>query len=200
MDENLIITEDATESEAGKRRRLWRERKRKQRIVEREQKTAKNTEAKDEWSSRNRALLSPSELEAMLAQDAACLDYIRMMEYAGKHNISLEDLNYIFEKDCVADLVEFVKQNPCPHLGYIHKDPDIPPNWSSAKYWQDPALLGRLYAEGPATERVVKYGLLSGVSDYRVDRFLQDKAKWSWDKVAVLLGMGIDSRDLVRYR
>jgi hypothetical protein len=199
MNEDLII-EDVTESEAEKRRRLWRERKRKQRIVEREQKTAQHTEDESEWWTRNRALLSPTELAALLTQDALCKDFIVMMDYAGKHNVSLVDLDYVFEKDCLAAVVEFVKQNPCPHLGYIHRDQNIPSDWDDRKYWQDPSLLERLSAEGPATESFVKYGLLSSIPDWRVERFLMDKAKWPWMKVAALLGQGIDSRDLVKYR
>jgi hypothetical protein len=194
------------ESEAEKRRRLWRERKRRQRLEQREIKVAQTTEAEEEWWARNRALLPPTELEAMIAQDALCLDYVTVLDYATRNNISLDDLNYILdEKDCVADLVEFVKQNPCPRLGRIHKDPDIPTDWSTgvwrkgAKYWQDPALLERLYAEGPATERIVKYGLLSGVPDWRVSRFLLDAAKWPWMKVADLLGYETE-RSVVTYR
>jgi hypothetical protein len=200
MDEQDLIIDDGAESEVEKKRKEWREKKRKSRAKEKQIKVAQSTEAESAWHERNRTLLSPTELEAMLAQDRLCLEHIEMMEYAIKHNISLDDLNYIFEKDSVAELVEFIKTHGVAHLGYIHKDPDIPPGWSSGKYWQDQRLLELLYAEGPATENVVKYGLLSGVPDYRVGEFLRKIAKWSWYKVAALLGQGIDSHNFVKYR
>jgi hypothetical protein len=188
------------ESEAEKRRRLWRERKRRQRAEEKEIKVAQTTEAESEWWARNRDLLSPTELEAMQAQDRLCLDFITMMEYATRNNISLDDLNYIFEKDCVAGLVEFVKEFGVTHLGAIHRSSEIPPDWSGRQYWKEPQLLAALEQEGLQTAQLVRYGLLAALPDFRVERFLVDKAKWPWMRVADLLGYQIDHNNTVRYR
>jgi hypothetical protein len=191
------------ESETEKRRR-WRDRKRKQRSEQKEQRVASSSETKDDWWASNRALLPQSELVAMLMQDGLCLDQIHWMEHGDK--VPADDPDFVSMEEGVDCLVDFVKKNPCPHLGAIRQDPDIPSDWSTgvwrknAKYWHDPALLDRLYAEGPATERLVKYGLLSGVPDFRVERFLVGKAKWLWQKVADLLGYKIDHNNTVRYR
>jgi hypothetical protein len=187
------------ESEDGKRRRLWRERKRKQRSEEKQQKVAHSTETEDDWWARNRALLSQEDLEAMQAQDEGCRDYLTTMAYATRNDISLDDLNYIFEKDYVTDLAGFVKEHGVVHLGAITRG-DIPHDWPERQYWKEPELLAALEQENRQTAQYIRYGLFAGLPDWRVARFLVDKAKWPWDKAADLLGYHISHTNHVMYR
>jgi len=187
------------ESQEEKRRRLWRERKRKQRSEQRDEKAAQTMEAESDWYASNRAQLQPNELEVMQAQDARCHDFTHVMRYATKNNISVDDLNFIFEKDFVAELVEFVKDFGVAHLGAITRG-DIPNNWPERKYWQDSELLAALEDEGPQTQQYIRFGLLAGLPDWRVYFFLMEIAKWRFDDAADLLGYKTDHNNTVRYQ
>ena len=174
------------ESEKEKQRQKWRVKKQKQRAALKQHKQALGTEDRSEWFERNRAELKSEELADWKAQD----DYVRDLLFSMETVVNVRELG----PELIEIVTEFVRENPCPHLGYVMRSHEIPSDWSTgvlrknAKYWQDAALLELLYAEGPATERYVKYGLLSGIPDWRVARFLTDKAKWPWEKVSALLG------------
>jgi hypothetical protein len=134
----------------------------------------------------------------MQAQDQRCHDLLYVMDYAIENSVSLKDLNYIFERDFVADLVEFVKAHGVTHLGRITKN-SIPADWPSTQYWRDPALMLKLADENKQTEQFVKFGLLAALPDWRLVEFLT-RAGWEWQKVAQLVGYHIDHHNHVSHR
>jgi hypothetical protein len=188
--------EDATPEESltpeqAKRKRN-REKKRKQRDGERKEKAASTARDEREWWSGNCAALSSEELEAMQQQDA----YIRDLLF------SMETVVDVQQSDPVLiEIVEdLVKERGTVHLGYTHKDPDIPSDWSTSQYWRDAALLEKLENENKQTAQYARYGLLDGLPDCRAEQFLTGKARWAWQKTANFLGYHIDHRDQVSYR
>jgi len=193
--------EDATpdellDAEQMKRKRD-REKKRKQRVGEKQEKAASTSETENEWWESNRTTLAPETRETMKEQDAHIRDVLLSM----KTVIDVQQL----DPELIQIVVDLVTEHGTAHLGCITRDPDIPADWSTgvfhgyAKYWQDTTLLSKLVAEGPATERYVKFGLLSGLPDWRVVEFLHKKAGWDWWKAADLVGY-IEKREGVRPR
>jgi hypothetical protein len=156
-------------------------RKREERKTKKLQKDAQLLRTEAEWWAKNREALTATELFLMEDKDAYCRDLLHSMRIVV--NIK-EDLELI---DIVLD---FVKQNPCPHLGYVHiggLTSSIPPDWPSRFYWQDPQLTALLEAEGKATACRVRYGYLSGLPDWQVVEFLQ-MAGYTWDMAAAVVG------------
>jgi hypothetical protein len=165
-----------------------------------------NCQSEKEWFDLNRSKLTPAQLAEMQELHERALDQIHFVRTAQKTDEHFED--------DVQDFIDFVREHPCPHLGagYV-ADETIQPDWRTgfyhggAQFYHDASLLKRLYAEGPATERFVKYGYLSGVPDWIVIRFLAgedehglpkvdaqgyptpDFKPWSFDAIAALLGM-----------
>jgi len=182
-----LLTTGATESEEEKRKRIQRERKARSRAKEKKIKQAQATESEVEWWQRNRAtLLKPDELAAMQEQDAEVREILRSMEILQGEDHELTQI-----------VLDLVKERGVVHLGNIHRDPDIPADWSSRPYWQDSALLGKLEAEGGQTAQFVRFGLLSSLPDWRAVEFVQ-KSGWSWEKAAELVGYVV-TRNTVSY-
>jgi hypothetical protein len=118
------------------------------------------------------------------------------MKYGDK--VDPNDPDFVSMSEGVDDLVECVRENPCPHLGGIHENEAVPPDWK--KFWIKPELFALLIQEGEATEMYVRYGLLSGVPDWQVHRFLADRAGWTFDRVCDLLGWRVNSENRVSYK
>jgi hypothetical protein len=172
------------------KRKYNREKKRKERTKQQHEKTASIAASEKEWWAGNRATLKPEELTAMREQDA----YIRDILF------SMETVVDVLQSDPVLiEIVEdIVKERGTAHLGYIFRS-DLPSDWSSCEYWKDAELLQKLYAEAPSLEQFVKFGLLSTLPDWKVVAFL-DRAGWSFQKAADLIGYHIDQRGRVSYR
>ena len=186
--EEDAIPSDSLTPEQAKRRRD-REKKRKQREGERKEKAASRMVSQSEWWDKNRATLPAETLQAMREQDVYLRDVLFSMESI---------VNVEWDPELIGIVLDLVKQHGVVHLSYIVKDPDIPPDWSSQSYWQDRALLAKLYAEGPATEIFVRFGFLSALPDWKVEQFLTTKAGWTWEQATSLLGQKA-SRGGMRY-
>jgi hypothetical protein len=163
-------------------------RKRAQRQRE---KTAKENANDDEqaFHLKNRLALPAETLKALLEQEQRVRDVMASMGLAGEP-VPPEwegTIDFISVEDAAKEVVELVKEFGVAHLGDIHKNADIPPDWTSQAYWRDSTLLKKLYAENEPTAHYVKLGLLTALPDWRVVEFLQ-KAGWSWAKAADLVG------------
>jgi hypothetical protein len=111
-----------------------------------------------------------------------------------------DDIVPVSLKEGVAELVEFGKKHGLAHLGYVVKNNNIPPDWFEQPFWRDAALLEILENENKQTAKYVRYGLLAAVPDWRVVQFLTEKAGWSWQQAADLVGYRVDYMDYVRYQ
>jgi hypothetical protein len=154
-----------------------------------------DSETREEFWGRNRKLLASSELATLLEKQERVLDQQWWMKYGT--NVDPSDPDFVSLSEGVDDLVEFVRENRCPHLGYIHKSEAIPPDWK--KFWADSELLTLLYQEGEGTTAYVKYGFLVGVPDWRVHEFLTERAGWTFHRVCELLGWHVNSNNHVSY-
>jgi hypothetical protein len=179
--------EELLTPEQTKRKRN-REKKRRERDGEKKEKAASIAASEHEWWLGNRASLTAEELAELKEQDA----YIRDLLFSMKTIVDVQ-----LDPELVGIVVDFAKENPCPHLGYITRT-SLPSDWSEQQYWRSAELMGMLIEEGKASETYARYGLLIGLPDYRVSEFMQ-KAGWTWQQVATLLGC-IDRRDQVSYR
>jgi hypothetical protein len=181
---------DGSLSPEALKRKRDREKKRKERSRQQLEKTASIAASEQEWWAGNRATLKPQELESMQAQD----NYIRDLLF------SMESVVNIRESDpeLIDIVVETVQKFGTVRLGYIFRN-DLPANWSEQQFWQDPALLEQLEDEGLQTKQFVKFGLLSTLPDWVAVQFLTEKAGWTWQKAADLVGYASD-RNGVRYR
>jgi hypothetical protein len=135
------------------------------------------------------------------------------------HEVSPDDTDfYVSLEDGLDDLIEFIREHPCPRLGY-HTAGDLPPDWG--QFWKDAVMLKRIEAEGPATYLYARTGLLSGVPDWIVWNLLTEEPdnwtglpwwtpgyrvkQWSPERIGLLLGKtygtreGIDAH-VLRYR
>jgi hypothetical protein len=186
--------------------RSWEYRERKKQREEAAKVAAVN-ECKDQkaWWAKNKTE-NPPTAEA-LALHERCLDLICWMRTG--HEIDLSDSCYVDLKEGTADLLEFVREHPGPHLGYAVRNQDIPSDWSTGvwhndkKYWHDESLLQMLTNEGPATECYVKFGLLQGLPDSTVINFLMERAGFPFDKAIEVVGQTavvIDGRTTVVYK
>src|SRR6266851_1709957 len=133
------VQEDATPEESltpeQLKRKRDREKKRKERDIKRKEKAASTALDERDWWNGNRATLKTEELTAMQAQHDRVHDLLDLMELAGEET----PLEFRISVDEVtADVVAFVKQYGVVHLGYVTRDSDIPPDWSSRQYWRDP--------------------------------------------------------------
>ncbi len=201
--EELLVRaqqEDATPDELltleQAKRKRDREKKRKQREAERKVKAASTALDEREWWNGNRETLKPEELAGMLAQHERVHDLLDWMELCGHEN---EGLDFVSVEETTADVVEFVKEHGVARLGYVSKT-DLPPDWSTRQYWRDAELLEKVENENSQTAQYVKFGLLPALPDWRVERFLVDKAKWTWQQAVALVGQYVDHTDTVRYR
>jgi hypothetical protein len=167
------------ESEAEKKRRQWRESKQKQRRAERQEKVAKATESEREWFERNRASLPPAELASLEKLDAEVRELL----------VSMKSLQGS-DEELVKIVVDHVKENGTAHLGYITRASReiIPADWPSVEYWKNPELLAALEAESDSTATFIRFGLLTALIDWNVQAFLIDKAGWTQNRTAELLG------------
>ena len=138
------------------------------------------------------------------------------------NELSPEDELFVGLDEGVASLIAFIKEHPCPHLGYQTAG-DLPPD--KGEYWKSAEMLKAIEAEGPATYLYYRTGLLSGVPDWIVWNLLTEEpehflpgsdkwtgkpwwplgnARWTWERAATLTGMtrgphaGIN--DDLRYR
>lgn len=145
------------------------------------------------FQKRNRELLPVKTLQTMLAQQEQVRNILDEMELIGHPEFPEFTLERV-----TANVLRSVKEHGVAHLGAITRSDEIPSDWSQQEYWKSP-LRVLLEREGPQTAQYVRCGLLIALPDWRVERFLVDKAGWSWDKVAVLLDFDI-SRNVVRYR
>jgi hypothetical protein len=168
-----------------------RQKKREQRADIKKLENASRTKSEKEWWDGNRATLAPETLTAMSEQDAYIRDVLLSMETV----IDVQQL----DPELIQIVVELVKEHGVVHLGSIVKDADIPPDWSEMSYWRDATLLAKLEAENQQTAQYVRFGLLVALPDWRVMEFLQ-KAGWSWQNAADLVGYVTSHRDLVSYR
>jgi hypothetical protein len=189
--------EDATPDEqldAGQlKRKRDREKKRKQRVGEKQERAASTAATEKEWWDGNRATLNPDTLAAMVEQDAYVLDVLLSM----KTVIDVQQL----DPELIQIVVSLVKERGVVHLDRIVKDADIPPDWSEKSYWRDSALLARLEAEGEPTAQYVRFGLLVALPDWSVVEFLHKKARWDWWKAADLVGYYTErNRNTARHR
>jgi hypothetical protein len=139
---------------------------------------SRSTEA--DFHELNRSSLPVAEREAMEAQDRE----VRELMY------SMSAVSNVLESDpeLIDIVVQFVKDFPCPHLGGVTRDPNIPADWSSTEYWKDSELREALESENDATATFIRYGYLSGIPDWRVINFLHKKAGWDWNRAATLVG------------
>jgi hypothetical protein len=165
-------------------------------VREKEEKAARTSETRKEWWDGNRATLAPETLEAMLVQHSRVLDQLYWMDHG--HKVPVEDPDFVSVEEGVADLMGFLKDHGTVHLGAITKN-EIPADWPSRKFWQDPELLARLEDENQQTKQYVRYGLLAALQDWRVVEFLQ-KNGWSWQQAADLVGYHTDRLNTVRHR
>jgi hypothetical protein len=178
----VIRGELPTETLIRERKEKDAARKRQERKVKRLQKDAELLRTESEWHAKNREALTATELAAMQEKD----EYIRSLLYSMR-TINAQEL----DSELLDTVLDFVKQNPCPHLGYAHiggLNSQIAPDWSSRPYWQDPKLIALLEAEGPATASRARYGYLTSIPDWLLIEFLTKKAGWSWDAAAKLVG------------
>jgi hypothetical protein len=153
---------------------------------------ASRTVTERAWWEGNRSTLKPLELEAMQEQDAYIRDLLFSMEAVADAQQSNPVLIEIVE--------DLVKENGTTHLGYVSKNA-LPPDWPSRQYWRDAELMERLSGENKQTEQYVRYGLLTALPDWRVVEFLTEKAKWSWQQAADLVGyFHTDHLNFVQYR
>jgi hypothetical protein len=151
-----------------------------------------------EYWEYNRAKLSAEELTAALELHDECMSYVRWLR-AGAPLLSPEDPDHVSMDSMVEDLVDFVREHPSPRLGYETAG-DLPPDWG--EYWKDAILLEAIAAEGPATLLWARTGILSGLPDHYVIRFLTDQhaetglpvkrlreKAWSAERARELVGM-----------
>jgi hypothetical protein len=171
------------------KRKYNREKKRKERNSKRKEKAASTALEEHEWWNGNRSALSSEDFEVMFAQDGRVRDQLYWMDHGYK--ATAEDIVYISLEEGVAELVEFVKKHGVAHLGYVSNN-GLPPDWPSLQYWRDAELIEKLESENKQTAQYVRYGLLAGLPDWRVVEFLTEKAKWSWQQAAALVGWRID--------
>jgi hypothetical protein len=189
----------------------------KKRAEEEAEKAVEATRQMDDihefWAASRKAL-NGDELAKLQAQDSDVRDQLWWIrcQIDGSYNDSNSphycDPNdiecYVEFEEGVADLVNFVRANPCPHLGAWLAS-ELPLDWGSQKFWADPRMMESIASEGYATEVCAKYGYLIGIPDWRVYFFLIEelpklgRKKWSHDDVAKLLGMVTDSNNTVRY-
>jgi hypothetical protein len=193
VEEDAIPNELLTQEQA--KRRVNREKKRKQRDGESKEKAASIAATRQEFWNGNRSTLSSNELTAMQAQHERIHDLLDWMELCGHEN---EGLDFVSVEKITADVVDFVKTYGVAHLGSIVKD-DIPPDWSEQQFWRDAALLEKLEDENKQTAQYVRYGLLSALPDWQAVQFLMEKSGWTWQHAAALVGYH-DHRDQVSYR
>jgi hypothetical protein len=186
--------EESLTPEQSKRKRD-REKKRKERDSKRKEKAASTARDEREWWNGNRETLKPEELAAMQAQHERVHDLLDWMELCGHEN---EGLDFVSVEEITADVVAFVKEHGVVHLGAITKN-EIPANWCTRKYWRDAALLEKLENENRQTAQYVLYGLLAAVPDWRVVQFLTEKAGWTWQKAADLVGYYLEHLNFVRH-
>jgi len=179
--------EELLTPEQAKRKRD-REKKRKERAREQFEKTASIAASEHEWWAGNRASLKAEELAELKERDA----HIRDVLFSMKTIVDVQ-----LDPELVGIVVEFVRENLCPHLGYISKT-GLQPDWSEQQYWRSAETMVMLIEEGKPTEVYARYGLLIGLPDYRVSEFLQ-RAGWTWHQAANLIGYYVH-RDQVGYR
>lgn len=156
-----------------------------------------DAETREGFWAKNRKLLAASELAGLQTRQELVRDQQWWMKYGA--NVDPSDPDYVSIAEGVPDLIEFAHANPCPHLGYFHRTEEIPPDWSTRKFWTNSELLTLLYQEGEATTAYVKYGFLIGVPDWRVYEFLMERAGWTFAKVCELLGWRVNSINHVTY-
>jgi hypothetical protein len=125
-------------------------------------------ETRAEWWALCRSKMTEAELQAALGLHEECMSYVRWLQFGApftpEPDLSMQDM--------VDDLVQFVREHPCPRLGSLTAG-DLPPDWG--EYWKDAVMLKRIEAEGPATYLYARTGLLSGLPDHYVWRFLLDE-------------------------
>jgi len=189
--ENLQTDQQILAAQEEKIRQGNLERKRRQRAKE----AAARSQAKDAalamseeaWHASQRALLTADQLTAMQTHDAYLCDVL----------FSMRTVQNVCELDpeLIEIVVELVKAHGTCHSGRITADQSISVSWSSRPYWQDPELLQKLCSESEATKTLCLYGYLAALPDFRVVSFLTEKAQWSFDRAAALVGWCLDSRD-----
>jgi hypothetical protein len=177
------------------KRKNSRERKRKQRAIDQKEKAAARTATEREWWEGNRSALSPEELQEMQAQDERCHDLLDWMELCGYEN---EGFEFVSVEEITNQVVEFVKAHEVTHLGRISKN-NLPADWPSQQYWRNADLMLKLTDENKQTEQFVKFGLLAAPPDWRVIEFLTDRAGWTWQAAAQVVGYYIDNVGHVSY-
>jgi hypothetical protein len=155
-------------------------------------KEAAQIESCSEWWEKNRQAIPRHELEAMKAQHELVLDQLHWME---KPLTDPNDPDYVSLEEGTTDLVEFVRENPCPHLGYISRF-DLPADWG--KFWLDKELLARIRGESLATRVYADHGIYLGLPDWLVERFLMANG-WTWKRVAELLRYHVNNQGQVSY-
>jgi hypothetical protein len=147
---------------------------------------------RQQWFEKNRAELDPEKLQELQTKHETVLDMLHSMEHGAELDPS--DPLYVSVEGIIDILLDDLSKGDCPHFGYILKNSDIPSDWSTGvwhddpKYWHDAELLQMLESEGPATALYVRYGFLSNPPDWRVVDFLHDIAKWDWNKAAAAVG------------
>jgi hypothetical protein len=179
------------EDAAAKRREKDRLRKQAERDAKKFAKEAELLETCREWWNKNREAIPRHELEAMKAQRELVLDQLHWME---RPLADVNDADYVSTEEGVADLINFVKQHGAVRLGHFHREMSyevIPPDWYSRPFWKNSDILQALLDEGEPTANYVKYGLLTALIDWRVIEFLQEKADWTWDAAAGLIGLQV---------
>jgi hypothetical protein len=150
----------------------------------------------------NRENLPADKLAEMTTLHERSLDELYWMKHG--QNVDSSDPDYVSLAEGVADLVEFVRNHPSPHLGAWLAS-ELPLDWGSQKFWANPQMMESIASEGHATEVYAKYGYLTGVPDWRVYFFLIEelpklgRKKWSHDDVAKLLGMVTGGDGVVHY-
>jgi hypothetical protein len=204
------------ELRAYKRASMEKSRKKKRAEAEAEKAIEATRQIGDvhEFWTASRKTLSADEVAELLARQELVLDQLYWMkcQMDGSYNDPAsprycdpkDEECYVGLDEGVAELIEFVRNNPSPHLGAWLAS-QLPRDWGSQKFWTNAATMELLVSEGHATEVYARYGYLVGIPDWRVYFFLIEelpklgRKKWSHDDAANLLGMVTDSNNIVRY-
>jgi hypothetical protein len=167
------------------------------------------------WAA-NRASLSTDELAELQAKDSDVRDQMWWMrcqidgsykDPSSPHYCDPNDAEcYIGLDEGIADLVEFVKDHPCPRTyAWNSSGGALSNKWSMEKFWADPATMELITAEGYATEVWARYGYWAGIEDAKIYFFLVEelpklgRARWTHDAASKLIGMVTSGDNTARY-
>jgi hypothetical protein len=204
---------DMTPDERREHRRIYMQEYRKEQAGEAK---ADDSETREEFWGKNRKLLASSELAALVEKQERVRDQQYWMrcwadgsynDPASPHYTDPNDAEcYVGLAEGVADLVEFVRNHPCPRTyGWNSSGGALSHLWSTDRFWTNPKTMELIAAEGYATEVWARYGYWTGIEDAEVYFFLTDTLRrlghkpWTGDAVNKLVGLVVGSDGSARY-